>query len=53
MDFLEGISLDIPCLGFLLNLLNTFFHTCFKVGDKNHAYIVDSEVVRPIAMEVA
>ena len=24
-----------------------------KVGDKNHAYIVDSEVVRPIAMEVA
>merc|ERR1719178_633877 len=24
-----------------------------KVGEKNHAYIVDSEVVRPIAMEVA
>ena len=24
-----------------------------QVGDKNHAFIVDSEVVRPIAMEVA
>ena len=42
LDFL-GIS-----SGFPLNILS-----CLQVGDKNHAYIVDSEVVRPIAMEVA
>ena len=47
------VSFEECDLEYILNWKFPLTDHVFQVGDKNHAYIVDSEVVRPIAMEVA